>query len=41
MYPGDKWCRRSQPHSLWHAQSAAALLDFFLLVDKLVALVFK
>merc|ERR1712061_693581 len=28
-------------HSLWHAQSAAALLDFFLLVDKLVALVFK
>jgi len=40
VYPGDSWCRSSQPHSLWHAQSAAALLDFFLLVDKMILSVF-
>lgn len=40
IYPGDVWCRKSQPHSLWHAQSAAALLDFFLLVDKLIGTVY-
>ena len=37
LYPGEVWCRTTQPHSLWHAQSAAGLLDFFLLVDRLVA----
>jgi len=40
VYPGDEWCRSSQPHSLWHAQSAAALLDFFTLVDKMILSVF-
>merc|ERR1711879_164371 len=40
IYPGDDWCRSSQPHSLWHAQSAAALLDFFTLVDKMMLSVF-
>ena len=33
-------CSPSQPHSLWHAQSAAGLLDFFLLIDNLVATIY-
>ena len=40
LYPGDVWCRASQPHSLWHAQSAAGLVDFILLVDTMVKIVF-
>merc|ERR1719244_290116 len=36
LYPGDNWCRDSQPHSLWHSQSAAGLLDLFLVADKVV-----
>jgi len=40
LYPGDAWCRSSQPHSLWHAQSAAGLIDFFLLVDKVVKILY-
>jgi len=40
LYPGDTWCRTSQPHSLWHAQSAAGLIDFFLLVDKMVKILY-
>jgi len=37
-YPGEAWCSSSQPHSLWHSQSAAGLLDFFLLIDHLVSI---
>jgi len=33
IYPGESWCKRSQSHSLWHAQSAAGLLDYFLVSD--------
>jgi len=40
VYPGDTWCSSSQPHSLWHAQSAAGLIDFFLLVDKVVKILY-
>ena len=32
--------RSSQPHSLWHAQSAAGLMDFILLVDTVVSAVY-
>jgi len=35
IYPGEEWCKRSQPHSLWHMQSAAGLLDYFLVADTL------
>lgn len=40
LYPGSSWCSPSQPHSLWHAQSAAGLLDFFLLIDNLVQTIY-
>ena len=36
IYPGDEWCKKTQAHSLWHAQSAAGLIDFFLLIDLIV-----
>jgi hypothetical protein len=35
LYPGEEWCKRSQPHSLWHIQSATGLLDYFLVADTL------
>jgi hypothetical protein len=35
LYPGEQWCKRSQPHSLWHIQSATGLLDYFLVADTL------
>jgi len=33
VYPGEKWCKSTQPHSLWHLQSAAGLLDYILVAD--------
>jgi len=31
VYPGDKACRKSQPHSKWHEMSGLGLIDFSLL----------
>lgn len=40
LYPGSHQYCGSQPHSLWHIQSAAGLLDFFLLMDYVVSLLY-
>jgi hypothetical protein len=39
MFPGDKACRETVPHSKWHELSASALLDTVYLSDCLAAVV--
>ena len=38
IYPGDTWCRKQQPHSKWHEQSASGLLDLMFLSDYMLEL---
>ena len=38
IYPGDSWCRKEQPHSKWHEESASGLLDLMYLSDYMLGL---
>ena len=33
IYPGSSVCRKQEPHSKWHEQAAAGLIDLFYLTD--------
>ena len=38
VYPGWAHCNRYSPHALWHQQTADALTDLVLAVDKVLGL---
>ena len=33
MYPGDDFCNRHSPHSLWHSEAANGLVEIIFLAD--------
>lgn len=39
LYPGARYCNTKSPHSLWHQQSADALIDLILVLDKMYGLI--
>jgi hypothetical protein len=41
VYPGDRACRKQEPHSKWHEESANGLVDFAFLSDDVAKVIGK